>query len=96
MPVHPAASTERTRCLHESPQRLVWQHAPAESGAAEVHKVYLAGSPSDAEREAQMGAACAGDGADARAAATTEARLSRRIRVRPHARRTGKNIECWE
>jgi len=92
MPVHPAASTERTRCLHESPQRLVWQHAPAESGAAEVHKVYLAGSPSDAEREAQMGAACAGDGVVPYLGASTDVATGR-----PAVRQvyvTGQNFEA--
>ena len=62
MPVHPTASNLRRRCLHESPQRLVWLRPDPEDGGAEVHKLYLSGATDDAAHEARMGALCAGAG----------------------------------
>ncbi len=62
MPVHPTASNLRRRCLHESPQRLVWLRPDPEDGGAEVHKLYLSGATDDAAHEARMGETCAGAG----------------------------------
>ena len=58
MPPSPAPD----RLLHCSPDRTVWARADAARAGFVVSKVFVTGSPSDAEREFALGTAAAGDG----------------------------------